>query len=100
MGAISSYNTKILCPSISAYISNCYSSPTDHYIHGGWSIKSEEGTTQGDSTAMPIYALGITLLLARLSKNPNEGKSTSTSKQIAFFDDLNSIGTVESLKKW
>ena len=34
------HNTKILCPSISTYITNCYSSPTDLYNQGGRSIKS------------------------------------------------------------
>ena len=95
------HNTKILCPSISTYVNNCYSSPTDLYIQGGRSIKSEEGTTQGDqamTTAMTINALGITPLLAWLSKKSNEGNSASASKQVAFADDLNGIGTVESLK--
>ena len=94
------HNTKILCPSVSTYVNNCYSSPTDLYIQGGRSIKSEEGTTQGDPTAMAIYALGITPLLAWLSKKSNEGNSASASKQVAFADDLNGVGTVESLKKW
>ena len=94
------HNTKILCPSISTYVNNCYSSPTDLYIQGGRSIKSEEGTTQGDPTAMAIYALGITLLLVWLSKKSNEGNSASASKQVAFANDLNGIGTVESQKKW
>ena len=40
------HNTKIPCPSISTYISNCSSSPTDLYIQGERSIKSEDGTTQ------------------------------------------------------
>ena len=29
------HNTKILCPSISTHINNCYSSLTDLYIQGG-----------------------------------------------------------------
>ena len=49
---------------------------------------------------MAIYALGITLLLVWLSRKSNEGESTSASKLVAFADDLNVIGTVESLKKW
>ena len=49
---------------------------------------------------MAIYALGITALLAWLNKKSNEGNSASSSKQVAFADDLNGIGTVESLKKW
>ena len=47
---------------------------------------------------MAIYALGITPLLAWLSKKSNEDNSVSASKQVAFVDDLNSIGTVDSLK--
>ena len=75
------HNTKILCPSISTYINNCFSSPTDHYAQGGRSIKSEDGTRW-------------------LSKKSNEGNSASTSKQVAFTNNLNGIGTVESVKNW
>ena len=49
---------------------------------------------------MAIYAVGITPLLAWLNKKSNEGNSTSATKHVAFADDLNGIGTVESLKKW
>ena len=86
------HNTKILCPSISTYVNSCYSSPTDLYIQGGRSIKSEQGTTQGAPTAMAIYTLGITPLLAWLSKKSNEGNSASTSKQVVFGNDLNGNG--------
>ena len=48
---------------------------------------------------MAIYALGITPLLAWLSKISNEGNSAPASKQVAFADDVNGIGTTESLKK-
>ena len=94
------HNTKILCPSISTYINNCYSSPTDLYIQGGRSVKSEEGTTtQGDPTTLAIYVLGIAPLLASLSKKSSEGESTSASKQDAFAHGLNGLATVESLEK-
>ena len=33
-------------------------------------------------------------------KKSNEGNSASASKDVAFADDLNGIGTVESPKKW
>ena len=92
------HNTKILCPSISAYINNCYLSTADLYIQGRRSIKLEEGITQGNPTATATYALGITPFLTWLSKKSNEGNSASGSKNVAFADDLNGIGTVESLK--
>ena len=38
------HNTKIICPSISTYINDCYASPTDLLIQGARSIKSEDGT--------------------------------------------------------
>ena len=51
-------NKKILFPLISAYINNRYWWPTDLYIQGWRSMKSEEGTIQGDPRAMAICALG------------------------------------------
>lgn len=44
----------------------------DLYIQGGWPVKSEEGVTQGDLTAMTIYAFGIKPLFAWLSKKVNK----------------------------
>ena len=42
------HNSKILCPLMRTYIKNGYSLTADLYIQGRQSIKSEEGTTQGD----------------------------------------------------
>ena len=92
------HNTKKLC--LSTYIDNCYSSQTDLYIQGGRSIKSEEATTQGYPKAMAIHTLSITSLLAWLRKKSRKSTSISASKQAAFADDFNGIGTVESLQKW
>ena len=57
------HNTKTLCSSISTYVKNCYSSPTDLYIQGGRSINSEEGTMQGDPTAMTILGYNVNLAI-------------------------------------
>ena len=92
------HNTKILCPSISTYINNCYSSPTVLCIQSRRFIKLEEGATQGDPTTLAIYALGITPLFASLGKKPSQGNNASASQQVAFADDLNGICTEESLK--
>ena len=46
------HNLKILCPSLSTYINNCYSSLTDLYVQGDRSIKSEKGKAQGDLSTM------------------------------------------------
>ena len=39
------HNKKILCPSLSTYVNNCYSSLTDLYIQGERSIKSKDRIT-------------------------------------------------------
>ena len=49
---------------------------------------------------MAIYALGITPLIAWLSKKSKENTNSPPKNQVAFADDLNGIGTLESLKEW
>ena len=46
------HNIDILCPAISIYIYNCYVVPARLFIISGKEIRSTEGTTQGDPTAM------------------------------------------------
>ena len=94
------HKTKIICPSLSTYNNNRYSTPSKLYIQGGISLKSEEGTTQGDPTAMAIYTLGITPLIAWLSKKSKENTNSPPINQVAFADDLNGIGTLFRLKEW
>ena len=51
------HSIRIICPISS------YSQGAKLFIPGGEKISSAEGTTQGDPTAMPIYALESLLLL-------------------------------------
>ena len=46
------HNTEYLCPELATFIYNCYVIPARLFIIGGKEIKSLEGTTRGDSTAM------------------------------------------------
>ena len=48
------------------------STPSSLFSHIANLIKSLDGTIQGDPTAMTIYTLGITSLLAWLSKLYNK----------------------------
>jgi len=37
----------LICPKISTFVSNCYTSPARLFVIGGFEISSKEGTTQG-----------------------------------------------------
>ena len=53
------HNIFILCFIISTFVTNCYASPARLFVIGSSEIKSNEETTQGETVAMAIYALGI-----------------------------------------
>ena len=57
------HNIFILCPTISTFVTNCYASPARLFVIGSSEIKSNEETTQGETVAMAIYALGIIPLI-------------------------------------
>ena len=51
-------NISIICPSFARILINTYCVNSLLYIDGDY-ILSQEGTTQGDPLAMPMYALGV-----------------------------------------
>ena len=53
------HNISVVCPAISTYISNCDQSAARLFVIDGKEILSKEGATQGDSTSMGTYALGV-----------------------------------------
>jgi len=55
-------NIQHLCPPFSTILINTYHEDVNLYI-GGSVLHSEEGTTQGDPLAMPMYALGVIPLI-------------------------------------
>ena len=57
------HNIAYVCPSVKTYIRNCYCTLSRLFVCGGSEIESAVGTTQGDPWAMPVYSIGITLLL-------------------------------------
>ena len=71
---------------------NCYWQPVDLFV-GGISILSEEGTTQGDPLAMPLYALSTVPLIRELS-------TQSRAKQVWYADDSAAVGAVSDIKQW
>ena len=52
---------------------------------------SEEGTTQGDPLAMPMYAVATVPLIKRLN---------SQVCQVWYADDATASGTIEDLRDW
>ena len=65
------------CPLFAKIVINIYRVSSDLYI-GGKRVISDEGITQGDPLAMPIYALGILPLIHKVS---------NIAKQLWYADD-------------
>ena len=62
-------------------------------------LKFLEGTTRGDTAAMAIYSLVFKPLLVWLSNLSKEKTERFPSRQVAYADDLNGVGSLENLKK-
>ena len=89
------HNVRILCPEIATYINNCYMKHSRLFITGGKEIWSNERTTQGDPIAVGMYALGLTPLLSSINSN-----NTVNLIDVAFADDLTSVGKLHELIEW
>ena len=86
------HNVKIVCPEVATYANNCYQHHARLFIAGGHEISSEEGTTQGDPAAMPIYALGLAPLLDSIE--------VPETQHGAYADDIGAIGKLKALLIW
>ena len=85
-------NVQHLCPILAPFAINCYRESTDLFV-GGKIIKSQEGTTQGDPLAMPLYGISTIHLIKSLS-------SSSQVQQVWYADDSAAVGTLPTLHKW
>ena len=85
-------NVQHLCPILAPFAINCYRESTDLFV-GGKIIKSQEGTTQGDPLAMPLYSISTIHLIKSLS-------SSSQVQQVWYADDSAAVGTLPTLHKW
>jgi len=84
-------NISILCPSFARILINAYREDSKRYINGNF-VLSQEGTTQGDPLAMPMYALGVVPLIQKLA-----GIDVS---QMWYADDASTGGSLQSLCAW
>ena len=86
------HNIRHLCPSLATILTNVYRDATELFVDG-LVIFSEEGTTQGDPLAMPMYALATIPLINRLSDSSNV-------VQVWYADDATASGSLSSLRNW
>ena len=82
------HNIRRLCPPLATILINTYRAPTELFVDGD-PFFSQEGTTQGDPLAMPMYALATIPLIKKLKGN---------SKQIWYADDAAAIGKLADLR--
>ena len=92
------HNISILCPAISTFVRNCYTTPARLFVIGGTEIRSNEGTTQGDPVAMIIYAIGITPLIMMIIEVVTI--RCGDIKMVALADDFSAAGKLTSLLQW
>ena len=83
-------NIQHLCPSFSTILINTYRVDVALYIEGS-TLFSEEGTTQGDPLAMPMYALGVLPLIGCISGDL---------MQVWYADDATACGSLSELRLW
>ena len=89
------HNIRYLCPPMATYVRNCYAKPSRLFIAGGKELKSSEGTTQGDPSAMPAYGIGILPFLALIKSGGAEEV-----KQLAYADDIGGGAKLKTLREW
>ena len=81
----------VLCPSLATILTNTYREDSKLYIDGSF-ILSQDGTTQGDPLAMPMYALGIVPLIQQLAE--------FEVSQMWYADDASAGGSFLNLSSW
>ena len=84
------HNIQRICPPLSTILTNTYRAPTELFVDGD-TILSQEGTTQGDPLAMPMYALATIPLIQKLEGNH---------RQVWYADDAAAVGKILDLRDW
>ena len=87
------HNIQVLCPAIATILINTYRDSSQLFMDGN-TIYSQEGTTQGDPLAMPMYALATLPLVHRLNDFDN------SIGQLWYADDASATGRLDQLRTW
>ena len=85
-------NAMRVCPSLAIVLVNTYRSDPSLFVNGE-TIMSKEGFTQGDPSAMAMYAIGTLPLIKHL-------QATLNIQQIWYADDSAAGGSLLHLRKW
>ena len=86
--SVALHNLKFTCPEFYKYVLNTYRQPTDLFIsNSAETILSQEGTTQGDTSAMGMYAESLMPLIEELKKHVCKHL-----RQIFYADDAAAAG--------
>ena len=86
-------NIRFTCLTLATVLINVYRNSTELVVDK-FLLASEEGTTQGDPLAMPMYALATIPLIHQLRSK------VSDTVQIWYADDVATSGKLTSLRKW
>ena len=84
-------NVHFTCPAIATILTNCYRSDSLLFVQGEI-LQSREGTTQGDSLAMAMFALASVPLIKKIE--------TEEARQAWFADDASAGGLVRAIRQW
>ena len=84
------HNISRICPPLSTILINTCRALTVLFVNGA-TILSQEGTTQGDPLAMPMYAVATIPLIKELDGHCN---------QTWYADDTAEVGKITDLRDW
>ena len=85
-------NIRALCPPLATALINTYRRDAELFVDGK-TLYSQEGTTQGDPLAMPMYSLATLPLIEKV--NPDLSVIQSW-----FADDATAAGSISKLHDW
>ena len=88
------HNIQFLCPNFATVLINTYRLPARLFLVGGGEISSTEGTTQGDTLAMPFYGISMRPLINKLDHQRTQ------IHQVWLADDATGAGSLNNLKIW
>ena len=94
--SVALHNLKITCPEFFKYVLNTYRQPSDLFVsNSADAILSQEGTTQGDTSARGMHDTGLMPFIEKLKMHVCDQL-----RQIFYADDAAAAGKLENIKNW